>query len=512
MKYQNRKKPNKSKRNPKFSNGDPSFEPDLKRQRHRRRESNDEDLESLPSDEEDQVEGGDQEKEEENVETAAEVKYRIASEYLEKIRAAAKKAAEEEDEGDDREEVEGRRDSLVAEILEKSQLEESGRARRLLASRVLKPEPVDEFRVLVKHRMSVTSVALSEDDSRGFSASKDGTIMHWDVESGKTEKYLWPSEDVLMSHHAKAPQKPSAKRSKHVLALAVSSDGRYLASGGLDRHVHLWDTRTREHIQAFHGHKGPVSCLTFRQGTSQLFSGSFDRQIKLWNAEDRAHMDTLHGHQSEIVSIDCLHKERILTAGRDRTIQLWKVADEKRLLYRSPSSVECSCFINDNEFLSGSEDGSIELWSVLRKKPTHILRNAHAPPLCDQSSKVENTPNGGKTENGSCGTGSYSLAQSWVSSVTVCRSSDLAASGAANGTVCLWAIESDSRSIQPLFTYPQVGYINSLKFAKSGRFLLAGVGQEPRLGRWGRISNARNGVAILPIRLKEERSSRFLKD
>jgi ribosomal RNA-processing protein 9 len=73
--------------------------------------------------------------------------------------------------------------------------------------------------------------------------------MHWDVETGQVQKYLWPSEDVLISHYAKAIGKPSEKRSKHVLALAVSSDGRYLASGGLDRHVHLWDVRSREHIQ-----------------------------------------------------------------------------------------------------------------------------------------------------------------------------------------------------------------------------------------------------------------------
>lgn len=502
MKYQSRKpRPKKSKKNTKLSNGDSFFEPDLKRRR--RIESNDEDL---PSDDEDRIE--DQDREEEPVETAAEVKFRIASEHLEKIRAAAKRLEEDEDEGEEREEVEGRRDSLIAGILEKSQLEESGRVRRFLASRVLKPEPTDEFRLLVKHRQSVTSVALSGDDTRGFSASKDGMIMHWDVETGKTEKYLWPSEDVLISHHAKPPQNPSAKRSKHVSALAVSSDGRYLATGGLDRHIHLWDTRTREHIQAFHGHKGPISCLAFRQGTAQLFSGSFDRQVKLWNAEDRTHMDTLHGHQSEIVSIDCLHKERILTAGRDRTIQLWKVAEEKRLLYRVPSSAECSCFINDSEFLSGSDDGSIALWGVLKKKPTHILKNAHAQGSYagDQPPKEGDAAPREKAENGSCNDGIYSLAQSWVSSVTVCRSSDLAASGAANGAVCLWDIESDGRSIKPLFSYSLVGYANSLVFAKSGRFLLAGVGQEPRLGRWGRIPNARNGVAIHPIRLREERS------
>jgi ribosomal RNA-processing protein 9 len=116
-----------------------------------------------------------------------------------------------------------------------------------LADRILQPDPEDGFKMLVKHRQPVTAVVLSKDSDKGFSASKDGVIVHWDVETGKSEKYLWPSENVLVSHHAKPPL--SAKRSKQVLALAVSADGRYLASGGLDRHIHLWDVRSREHIQ-----------------------------------------------------------------------------------------------------------------------------------------------------------------------------------------------------------------------------------------------------------------------
>lgn len=94
-------------------------------------------------------------------------------------------------------------------------------------------------------------------------------------------------------------------------------------------------------LQAFPGHRGPVSCLTFRQGTSELFSGSYDRTIKIWNVEDRTYMSTLFGHQSEVLSIDCLRKERVLTAGRDRSMQLFKVTHQSEVFRYVPSCTLC---------------------------------------------------------------------------------------------------------------------------------------------------------------------------
>ncbi|KAK7412808.1 hypothetical protein VNO78_04451 [Psophocarpus tetragonolobus] len=446
--------------------------------------------------------GTDEEQEEE---TGAEARKRIAQDYLQMVRQIAQKEKEQkegEEEEDDEEDEEGARDSLVAQRLLKEQQEESGRVRKSIASRV-KVGSDEGFRLLVKHRQSVTAVALSEDDSKGFSASKDGTILQWDVNTGQCERYKWPTDSVLKSHGLKDPQGSATKQSKQVLALAASSDGRYLATGGLDRHVHIWDTRTREHLQAFPGHRGPVSCLSFRQGTSELFSGSFDRTIKIWNVEDRTYMNTLFGHQSEVLSIDCLRKERVLTAGRDRSMQLFKVHEESRLVFRAPaSSLECCCFVSNDELLSGSDDGSIELWTVMRKKPVYILRNAHALLVDNMKSDHEKLPNG-NLENGYHHPENHHCLSvfSWVSAVTVCRNSDLAASGAGNGSVRLWAIESDTKDIKSLNNVPLAGFVNSLAFAKSGEFLVAGVGQEPRLGRWGRNPEARNGVSILPLKL-----------
>ncbi|GAB2262583.1 hypothetical protein Droror1_Dr00003580 [Drosera rotundifolia] len=441
-------------------------------------------------------------------ETADERRIRLAKQYIDGVKSSIKRRKEEEgdeDEEGEEEEEDDERESIVAKILEKRHLEESGRTRRLIASKVQRPDSEEPASVLVKHRQSVTAVAVSHDDMKGFSASKDGTIVHWDVDSGKTEKYIWPSEDVLKSHGVKDPQGQVTNHSKQVLALAVTSDGRYLATGGLDRHVHLWDVRTREHIQAFPGHRGAVSCLSFRWGTSELYSGSFDRSIKIWNAEDRAFIAPLFGHQSEVLTIDCLRKERALTVGRDRTMQLYKVPEESHIVFRASGSLECGCFVSDDTFLSGSNDGGIQLWSILKKKPVFIVKNVHPlVPTKDKGTNSETLRNGhhDPIENKSFNADSAcSTAQSWVGSVAVCPNSDLAASGAGNGLIGVWAIENENRSMKSLFQIPTTGFVNSLAFARSGRFLVAGIGQEPRLGRWGRIPSVRNGVVLHSFKL-----------
>lgn len=71
------------------------------------------------------------------------------------------------------------------------------------------------------------------------------------------------------------------------------------------------------------------------------------------------------------------------------------------MVFRAPaSSLECCSFISNDEFLTGSDDGSIELWTVMRKKPVHIVKNAHA--LRTSLSNFEQKDNG-KTSNGDLG-------------------------------------------------------------------------------------------------------------
>jgi WD40 repeat protein len=48
-----------------------------------------------------------------------------------------------------------------------------------------------------------------------------------------------------------------------ILAAAVSHDGKYLATAGMDRRVHIWDTTSHTHIKAFPGHKDIVTVTLY---------------------------------------------------------------------------------------------------------------------------------------------------------------------------------------------------------------------------------------------------------
>jgi len=466
-------------------------------------------------------------------ETAEEKRRRLARLYLDKLRREAALEGDDDTDLDEDDDVDPsvrkrQRDldshDRLANKLANEAAEAAGRHFREIADDVkpTKSPVLGTYFSRKAHKQSVTGVCLSSDDRTAFSVSKDGAIVEWDVETGKRTKYpRCPviTEEEMRTKGGGGPMAPPRSGAGILLAVACASEKNIVAVAGNDKRIHVFDMRTKKFVTTFAGHRGAVTGLTFRHGTGQLFSCSEDRTVKIWSVDDMAYVDTLFGHQSELYGIDAHKRERCATVSSDRTLRAWKVAEDSQLVFRPAMNddkrkdyaMECVASVSHDHWITGARDGAVSLWSASKKKPLSTFSNVHGYDepiglpknweeedgeivLADRMATQEFLNLSLEDRNrGGCG---Y-LASSVVSAA-VGRGTNLCATGAGDGTIRLWKAtpgEKDT-ALEPKHSLPQRGFVNGLAIASSGKFLLAGVGQEPRLGRWGRDAGAKNGVVM----------------
>ncbi len=52
----------------------------------------------------------------------------------------------------------------------------------------------------------------------------------------------------------------------------------------------------------------------------------------------------------------------------------------------------------------------------------------------------------------------------------------------------------------------QNGFVNGLKFSSDGKYLVAAIGREHRLGRWWSLKEVKNSICIIKLDRKERNS------
>jgi WD40 repeat protein len=78
-----------------------------------------------------------------------------------------------------------------------------------------------------------------------------------------------------------------------VWGLALSADGRLLASGALDGTVRLWQMSIRQCLAVLEGHAGGVWSVALSADGRLLASGGADGAVRLWDARSHDRLHTL---------------------------------------------------------------------------------------------------------------------------------------------------------------------------------------------------------------------------
>jgi ribosomal RNA-processing protein 9 len=250
----------------------------------------------------------DVEEEKEIEETVDEKRIRLTRQYLNSVGVGLDDKDESEDEAVDDDEF---GDDAIGKELRKQALRAAGKeVRRTIVNKMnlgflgdgdspAGDRPCissDDVRIMRAHRLPTTCLALSEDDKFVMSASKDGSIYQFDIETGKKQCFN-------AGRQAKGHQGA-------ILGLSLSSDSVYLASAGEDKTVRIWDVRAGTLAHTFRNHMDVVSDVAFRKDSLTLFSGSYDRTLKVFDVEQMNYLETLYGHQAPITAVDALYPER----------------------------------------------------------------------------------------------------------------------------------------------------------------------------------------------------------
>ncbi|OJJ44682.1 hypothetical protein ASPZODRAFT_153581 [Penicilliopsis zonata CBS 506.65] len=422
-------------------------------------------------DDEEIPEGGESDEESgsesDEAETAAERRLRLAERYLENIREEVDEA------GFDAAEID--RD-LIAERLKEDVDEFKGRTYRQIASQLSFSTAAHSF--FRADTQSTTAIAVHS--PYVYTVSKDKTLIKWELAT-PTESAESVNET---SKRAPRPQRKKPKKLKsvrglqkvaesdeehghtgNILSVAISPSGKYVATGGADKKLIIWDADTLTPMKTFTQHRDTVSALSFARHIStmssgeQLFSGSFDRTIKTWSLSPAGHayVETLFGHQDNVTSVAAMTIDQCVSVGaRDRTARLWKVVDESQLVFRGGSSrnasyhennLDCIAPLPPNHFVTGSDSGALSLWSVHKKKPLYTVQLAHGldplPPLNELSSEMDEKVAAEHSKH-------LRRTPRWITALATVPGTDIVLSGSWDGWIRAWKISEDKKTIHPL--------------------------------------------------------------
>ncbi len=110
-------------------------------------------------------------------------------------------------------------------------------------------------------------------------------------------------------------------------ALAVSPDGKWIATGAYDQKIRLWEAATGKEIALLKGHNGAVNGLSFRADGKVLASASADRTVKLWSIPAGQRLDTLSQPTKEQTSVVfSADGKTLFAAGGDNRIRAWAIS------------------------------------------------------------------------------------------------------------------------------------------------------------------------------------------
>jgi WD40 repeat protein len=214
------------------------------------------------------------------------------------------------------------------------------------------------IRNLSQHQGSVRSLAITPDSKTLISGSFDQTIVLWGLPDGGVSKTIVDREPVA--------------------AIALSTDGAFLASTGDDGSVKIWSLASGIKLAESSGNKHCIGSLVISPDAKTIAAGSTNGYLILWQitgTNDQLQLNltqTIKAHAGQInACVFSPDSQYIITGSVDGKAKIWYKGGDARFHDKARSilkgdpgrSVMSVAIAPGGQLVAiGGADGTIQLW------------------------------------------------------------------------------------------------------------------------------------------------------
>jgi hypothetical protein len=213
---------------------------------------------------------------------------------------------------------------------------------------------VNDHKVMVKQLLdtddSVLCLAVSPDGKRIASGGCDRTVRVWEYPSGKLEQAI--------ENHA-----------DWVLGVTFAPDNKHLLTCSRDKTAKVWDLAAKESVLTFPEHQNAVFGVGVKADGKAGFSAGADKQLRTWNATGEGkQIKVVGGHGDEILKLVQHPKEPVLvTTSADKTVKVWNPetgANLKTLTGLNDHVFAAAISPDGKQVAAGGYDGEVKVWNI----------------------------------------------------------------------------------------------------------------------------------------------------
>ena len=216
------------------------------------------------------------------------------------------------------------------------------------------------------HGGPVRALAISPDGTRAISGSFDTSAIRWSLTRNAAIQ--------VMRFHDNA-----------VNAVAYLKDGR-IVTGGADAQIAIWTPGKPHPDTVLNGHTAPIVDLAVSPDGKWLASASWDHTVRLWPLNGGAPR-VFKGNETNVNGVAFTPDgQHVVSAGYDTTIRIWPLTGHGLIVRHLPTPLNTVRVAPDGEIVTAGADGKVyflspqgEVRADLEAAKTPIIQLALSP-------------------------------------------------------------------------------------------------------------------------------------